>query len=202
MMFKLNDIKARLDLLASTGYVTLLNGDLNYIYNFDNVVFNTYNYNGIELITFFVCGDKYIEVTYKYLNAIMTKVINLVRHEDTNEMVFYLDSFSMLNELFSTLPKCVDYIDVCTLYDGSEFVEKYIELVYKDKFIYDRYVQSGRHFVRGYRYFVRFYSIDFDGLDAQGDNQFFIESLLQTDLFKGEEPNISNMSEVIKYASY
>lgn len=152
MMFKLNDIQARLDLLSSG----VLKGEFSHTYTFDSVSFNTYNYNGIELITFFVYNDSHIKVTYKYLNAIMTKVINLVKHEDTNETVFYLDSFSMLNELFSTLPKCVDYIDVHTLYDGSEFVEKYIELVSKDKFIYDRYVQSGRHFVRGYRYFCTF----------------------------------------------
>lgn len=197
MMFKFNDIQSRLDVLSSG----VLKDEHCYTYIFDNISFNTYNYDGIELITFYVCCNSHIRVTYKYLNAIMTKIIKLVQQENTRELVFYLDSFSVLNELFSTLPKYVDYIDVHTLYNGSEFVEKYIELVSKDKFIYDRYVQSGRHFVRGYLSFARIYSIDFDGKDAQVDNQFFVESLLQTDLFKEEEPNISNMSEVVKYAS-
>ena len=84
-MFKLKDIQARLDILSSTKNVELLNGDLLYKYTFDTVSFNTYNYDGIEIITFFVHDNKYIEVTYKYLNAIMTKAINIVKYKDTDD---------------------------------------------------------------------------------------------------------------------
>lgn len=125
-MFTFKDIQARLELLSSV----VVSGEYNYTYTFDNAIFNTYNYKGIELISFYVCCDSHIKVTYKYLNAIMTKVIKLVQQENTKEWVFYLDSFSILNELFSTLPNYIDYIDVHTLYNGSEFVEKvYLEVV-------------------------------------------------------------------------
>ncbi len=195
MMFKFNDIQSRLDVLSSG----VLKDEHCYTYIFDNISFNTYNYDGIELITFYVCCNSHIRVTYKYLNAIMTKTIKLVQQENTRELVFYLDSFSVLNELFSTLPKYVDYIDVHTLYNGSDFVEKYIEVV--DTYRKSMFVESGKSFVRGYLSFARFYTIDFDGLDAQDENKCFVESLLQTDLFKKEETSISNMSEVIKYVS-
>ena len=89
----------------------------------------------------------------------MTKTIKLVQQENTRELVFYLDSFSVLNELFSTLPKYVDYIDVHTLYNGSDFVEKYIEVV--DTYRKSMFVESGKSFVRGYLSFARFYTIDF-----------------------------------------
>nr|DAP29899.1 MAG TPA: hypothetical protein [Bacteriophage sp.] len=197
-MFKLKDIQARLDILSSTKNVELLNGDLLYKYTFDTMSFNTYNYDGIEIITFFVHDNKYIEVTYKYLNAIMTKAINLVKHEDTKDVVFYLDSFSILNELFSVIPNYVDYVDMQTLCNGFDFVEKqYLKIVDTD----DRFVTSGKSFVGGNRFFVRFYTIDFDGKDAQGENKYFVESLLDRDLFKGEESNISNLNEIIKYVS-
>lgn len=128
------------------------------------------------------------------------KVIKLVQQENTKEWVFYLDSFSILNELFSTLPSYVDYIDVHTLYNGSEFVEKvYLEVV--DTYHINRYVESGKSFVEGYNNFVRFYTVDFDVTDAQDENKCFVESLLNIDLFKREEKNISNLNEVIKYVS-
>lgn len=196
MMFTFKDIQARLELLSSV----VVSGEYNYTYTFDNAIFNTYNYRGIELISFYVCCDSHIKVTYKYLNAIMTKVINLVQQETTKEFVFYLNSFSILNELFSTLPNYVDYIDVHTLYNGSEFVEKvYLEVV--DTYHINRYVESGKSFVKGYNNFVRFYTIDFDDKDAQGENKYFVESLIDRDLFKREEKNISNLNEVIKYVS-
>lgn len=196
MMFTFKDIQARLDVLSSG----LLKGEYNYTYTFDNAIFNTYNYKGIELISFYVCCDSHIKVTYKYLNATMIKVINLVQQETTKEWVFYLNSFSILNELFSTLPKYVDYIDVHTLYNGSEFVEKvYLEVV--DTYHINRYVESGKSFVKGYNNFVRFYTVDFDVTDAQDENKCFVESLLNIDLFKREEKNISNLNEVIKYVS-
>jgi len=195
-MFTFKDIQARLELLSSV----VVSGEYNYTYTFDNAIFNTYNYRGIELISFYVCCDSHIKVTYKYLNAIMTKVINLVQQETTKEFVFYLNSFSILNELFSTLPNYVDYIDVHTLCNGSDFVEKvYLEVV--DTYYINRYVESGKSFVKGYNNFVRFYTIDFDDKDAQGENKCFVESLLNRDLFKGEEKNISNLNEVIKYVS-
>lgn len=197
-MFKLRDIQARLELLSRGHEVELLDGNFNYTYTFDTVSFNTYNYKGIEIISFYVCGMGYIKVTYKYLNAIMTKVVNLFQHEGTNESVFYLDSFSLLNELFTTLPKYVDYVDVQTLCNGSDFVEKqYLEVVDTN----DRFVESGKSFVKGYQSFIRFYTIDFDVKDAQCENKYFVESLLMRDLFKGEESSISNLNEIIKYAS-
>lgn len=196
MMFTFKDIQARLELLSSV----VVSGEYNYTYTFDTVSFNTYNYKGIELISFYVCCDSHIKVTYKYLNAIMTKVIKLVQQETTKEWVFYLDSFSILNELFSTLPNYVDYIDVHTLYNGSEFVEKvYLEVV--DTYHIDRYVEPGKSFVKGYNNFVRFYTVDFDVTDAQDENKYFVESLIDRDLFKREEKNISNLNEVIKYVS-
>ena len=194
MMFTFKDIQARLELLSSV----VVSGEYNYTYTFDNAIFNTYNYKGIELISFYVCCDSHIKVTYKYLNAIMTKVIKLVQQETTKEWVFYLDSFSILNELFSTLPNYVDYIDVHTLYNGSEFVEKVYLKVVDDT---DRFVTSGKSFVEGYNNFVRFYTIDFDDKDAQCENKYFVESLIDRDLFKGEEFNISNLNEIIKYVS-
>lgn len=128
----------------------------------------------------------------------MTKAINIVKYKDTNDEVFYLDSFSILNELFTTLPNYIDYVDMQTLCNGFDFVEKqYLKIVNID----DRFVTSGKSFVSGNRFFVRFYTIDFDGKDAQGENKYFVESLLDRDLFKGEESNISNLNEVIKYAS-
>ena len=193
-MFTFKDIQARLELLSSV----VVSGEYNYTYTFDNAIFNTYNYKGIELISFYVCCDSHIKVTYKYLNAIMTKVIKLVQQETTKEWVFYLDSFSILNELFSTLPNYVDYIDVHTLYNGSEFVEKVYLKVVDDT---DRFVTSGKSFVEGYNNFVRFYTIDFDDKDAQCENKYFVESLIDRDLFKGEEFNISNLNEIIKYVS-
>ena len=193
-MFTFKDIQARLDVLSNG----IIKGEYCYTYTFDNAIFNTYNYEGIELISFYVCCDSHIKVTYKYLNATLTKVINLVQQENTKEWVFYLDSFSILNEMFSTLPNYVDYVDVHTLYNGSDFVEKeYLEVVDDT----DRFVTSGKSFVKGYNNFVRFYSIDFDGRDAQGENKYFVESLIDRDLFKGEESIISNLNEVIKYAS-
>lgn len=192
-MFTFKDIQARLELLSSV----VVSGEYNYKYIFDNAIFNTYTYKGIELITFYVCSDSYIKVTYKYLNATMTKVINLVQQENTKEWVFYLDSFSILNEMFSTLPKYVDYVDVHTLYNGSDFVEKYLKVVDDT----DRFIKSGKSFVKGYNNFVRFYSIDFDGRDAQGENKYFVESLIDRDLFKGEESSISSLNKVIKYVS-
>lgn len=105
-----------------------------------------------------------------------------------------------MNELFSTLPNYVDYIDVHTLYNGSEFVEKvYLEVV--DTYHINRYVESGKSFVKGYNNFVRFYTVDFDVTDAQDENKCFVESLLNIDLFKREEKNISNLNEVVKYGS-
>lgn len=193
MMFKFKDIQARLEVLSSG----IIKGEYSYTYIFDNAIFNTYNYEGIELITFYVCSDSHIKVTYKYLNATLTKVIKLVQQETTKEWVFYLDSFSILNEMFSTLPNYVDYVDVHTLYNGSDFVEKYLKVVDDT----DRFIKSGKSFVKGYQYFTRFYSIDFDGKDAQGENKYFVESLLMTDLFKKEENNITNLSEVITYVS-
>lgn len=194
MMFTFKDIQARLELLSSV----VVSGEYNYTYTFDNAIFNTYNYKGIELISFYVCCDSHIKVTYKYLNAIMTKVINLVQQETTKEFVFYLNSFSILNELFSTLPNYVDYVDVQTLCNGSDFVEKeYLEVVGDT----DRFVTSGKSFVKGYNNFVRFYTVDFDVTDAQDENKCFVESLLNIDLFKREEKNISNLNEVIKYVS-
>ena len=193
MMFRFRDIQARLDVLSSG----IIKGEYNYKYIFDNAIFNTYNYEGIELISFYVCCDSHIKVTYRYLNAIMTKIIKLVQQENTKEWVFYLDSFSMLNELFSTLPNYVDYVDVQTLCYGSDFVEKYLKVVDDT----DRFIKSGKSFVKGYQSFTRFYSIDFDGKDAQGENKYFVESLLITDLFKKEENNITNLNEVIKYVS-
>ena len=71
MMFTFKDIQARLELLSSV----VVSGDYNYTYTFDNAIFNTYNYKGIELISFYVCCDSHIKVTYRYLNAIMTNVI-------------------------------------------------------------------------------------------------------------------------------
>lgn len=196
MMFTFKDIQARLELLSSV----VVSGEYNYTYTFDNAIFNTYNYKGIELISFYVCCDSHIKVTYKYLNATMTKAINLVQQETTKEWVFYLNSFSVLNELFSILPKYVDYIDVHTLYNGSEFVEKvYLEVV--DTYHINRYVESGKSFVKGYNNFVRFYTVDFDVTDAQDENKYFVESLLNIVLFKREEKNISNLNEVIKYVS-
>lgn len=194
MMFTFKDIQARLDVLSSG----IVKGEYNYTYTFDNAIFNTYNYKGIELISFYVYCDSHIKVTYKYLNATMTKVINLVQQETTKEWVFYLDSFSILNELFSTLPKYVDYVDVQTLCNGSDFVEKEYLKVVGDT---DRFVTSGKSFVKGYNNFVRFYTIDFDDKDAQGENKYFVESLIDRDLFRWEEPIISNLNEVIKYVS-
>ena len=194
MMFTFKDIQARLELLSSV----VVSGEYNYTYTFDNAIFNTYNYKGIELISFYVCCDSHIKVTYKYLNAIMTKVINLVQQETTKEFVFYLNSFSILNELFSTLPNYVDYVDVWTLCNGSDFVEKEYLKVVGDT---DRFVTSGKSFVKGYNNFVRFYTVDFDVTDAQDENKCFVESLLNIDLFKREEKNISNLNEVIKYVS-
>lgn len=193
-MFTFKDIQARLELLSSV----VVSGEYNYTYTFDNAIFNTYNYKGIELISFYVCCDSHIKVTYKYLNAIMTKVINLVQQETTKEFVFYLNSFSILNELFSTLPNYVDYVDVWTLCNGSDFVEKEYLKVVGDT---DRFVTSGKSFVKGYNNFVRFYTVDFDVTDAQDENKCFVESLLNIDLFKREEKNISNLNEVIKYVS-
>ena len=193
-MFTFKDIQARLELLSSV----VVSGEYNYTYTFDNAIFNTYNYKGIELISFYVCCDSHIKVTYKYLNAIMTKVIKLVQQETTKEWVFYLDSFSILNELFSTLPNYVDYVGVQTLCNGSDFVEKEYLKVVGDT---DRFVTSGKSFVKGYNNFVRFYTIDFDDKDAQGENKYFVESLIDRDLFKREEKNISNLNGVIKYVS-
>ena len=105
-----------------------------------------------------------------------------------------------MNELFSTLPNYVDYVDVQTLCNGSEFVEKvYLEVV--DTYHINRYVESGKSFVKGYNNFVRFYTVTFDVTDAQDENKCFVESLLNIDLFKREEKNISNLNEVIKYVS-
>lgn len=193
MMFRFRDIQARLDVLSSG----IRKGEYNYTYIFDNAIFNTYNYEGIELITFYVCNDSHIKVTYKYLNATLTKVIKLVQQESTKEWVFYLDSFSILNEMFSTLPNYVDYVDVHTLYNGSDFVEKYLKVVDDN----DRFIKSVKSFVKGYQSFTRFYSIDFDDKDAQGENKYFVESLLMTDLFKKEGNNITNLNDVIKYVS-
>lgn len=90
-MFTFKDIQARLELLSSV----VVSGEYCYTYTFDTVSFNTYNYKGIELISFYVCCDSHIKVTYKYINAIMTKVINLVQQETTKEFVFYLNSFHL-----------------------------------------------------------------------------------------------------------
>lgn len=168
MMFTFKDIQARLELLPSV----VVSGEYNYTYTFDNAIFNTYNYKGIELISFYVCCDSHIKVTYKYLNAIMTKVINLVQQETTKEWVFYLNSFSILNELFSTLPNYVDYIDVHTLYNGSEFVEKvYLEVV--DTYHINRYVESGKSFVKDIHDFKDVFDEYADGFE---DCRFRVQS--------------------------